>query len=76
MVLEKIYSGASFQGSSNNLPSEEVCKRLESVLNGGSPLLSLGIWIWCFSAKSIKSFREFNSHSRHGAITFILGSFA
>ena len=42
------YSGASNHGSSNTLPSEEVCNKLASVLKGGSPFLSLGIGIWYF----------------------------
>ena len=42
LVLEYIYSGASTHGSSNILPSDEVCSRFASVLKGGSPLLSFG----------------------------------
>ena len=50
LVLEKIYSGASSQGSSRILPSEDVWRRFASVLKGGSPILSLGTVIWFFSA--------------------------
>ena len=43
-------SGATSDGSSSTLPSDEVCSKLASTENGASPRLSLAIGIWCFSA--------------------------
>ena len=40
---------------------------------GASPRLSLAIGIWCFSAKSIRSWRLVRSHSRQGEITWMSG---
>ena len=44
-------------GSSSTFPSEEEWRRLASIEKGASPLLSLLIGIWCFSAKSISCSR-------------------
>lgn len=57
-------------------PSDEVCSRLASTLNGASPRLSLAIGIWFASANSNSLVRLVRSHRRHGAITLIAGSSA
>ena len=54
------YSGASTDGSSSTLPSDDECRRLASTEKGASPRLSLAIGIWCFSAKSISASRLAN----------------
>ena len=62
-------SSGSSAGSSSSLPSEELCSRFASTLNGASPRLSFAIGIWCVSANSISLVRLVRSHSRQGAIT-------
>ena len=46
---------------------------MASTENGASPRLSFGTGIWCFSAKSIRSVRDLNSHSRQGAMILMSG---
>ncbi len=67
------YSGGSLHGSSSTLPSEDECRRLASTEKGASPCLSFGTGIWCFSANSMRSVRDLNDQSRHGAITLMSG---
>ena len=45
LVLEYINSSGSIQGSSNILPSADICNKFASTLKGASPLLSFATGI-------------------------------
>ena len=45
LVRENTNSLGSIHGSSKIYPSAEICKKIASILNGASPLLSFGTTI-------------------------------
>ena len=64
----------AFLGSSKSPPSWDKCHTFWSMEYGCFLVATTGIS--CFAAYSMQSSRDFNSHSRHGAMIFVFGESA